>query len=37
MDALNLLIENGADLAKKHNAEMTCFDEIIRNDNLELF
>lgn len=35
-DSLNLLIEHGADLSKKHNHDMTCFDEIIRTDNKDL-
>ena len=37
MDSLNLLLEYGADLSKKHNLKMDCFDEIIRSDNHELF
>jgi ankyrin repeat protein len=36
-DALNLLIEAGADLGRKNNDKMTSFDEILRNDNIELF
>jgi ankyrin repeat protein len=35
-DSLNLLIDAGADLTKKHNHDMTCFDEIIRTDNKDL-
>jgi ankyrin repeat protein len=36
-DSLNLLHEHGADLAnKKHNHKMSCLDEIVRNDNVEL-
>ncbi|CDW79760.1 ankyrin repeat protein [Stylonychia lemnae] len=36
-DALNLLIENGSDLSRKHFHNMNCFDEIVRNDNKDLF
>jgi ankyrin repeat protein len=36
-DALNLLIENGADLGKKHHHNMNCFDEMVRADNKDLF
>ena len=37
-DSLNLLYEKGADLAnKKHNHKMSCLDEIVRNDNVDLF
>jgi ankyrin repeat protein len=36
-DALNLLIEYGANLHIKHNHGMTCLDEIVRNDNRDLF
>jgi hypothetical protein len=35
-DSLNLLIEHGADLTKRNDAEMNCFDEIIKKDNLDL-
>jgi ankyrin repeat protein len=35
-DALNLLIENGANICKKHKQNLTCYDEIIRSDNAEL-
>eukprot|EP00347_Sterkiella_histriomuscorum_P009685 403340270 len=35
-DALNLLIENGADLSKKHSKNLTCYDEIVRQDNIDL-
>jgi ankyrin repeat protein len=36
-DSLNLLLEKGADLAnKKHNHKMSCLDEIVRNDNVDL-
>jgi hypothetical protein len=37
MDSLNLLIEYGADLKKKHKYNMNCFDEIVRTDNFDLF
>ena len=33
MDALNLLIENGADLGRKHYKNFNVVDEIIRADN----
>lgn len=36
MDAVNLLLENGADLSKKDNSNLTCYDEIVRNDNVDL-
>jgi len=36
-DSLNLLIENGADLSKRNQQEMSSFDEILRNDNKDLF
>jgi ankyrin repeat protein len=36
-DALNLLIEHGADLTKRNGHESTCFDELLKTDNLELF
>jgi ankyrin repeat protein len=36
-DSLNLLLDYGADLAnKKHNHKMSCLDEIVRNDNVDL-
>jgi hypothetical protein len=37
MDSLNLLIENGCDLLRKHDNSMSSFDEILRNDNIELY
>ena len=37
MDALNLLIENGADINRRHNLNLSVVDEIIRNDNKALF
>ncbi len=36
MDSVNLLLENGCDLGKKHNHELSGFDEIVRTDNLEM-
>jgi len=33
---LNLLIEEGCDLKKTHNYNMTVVDEIIRSDNRDL-
>ena len=33
---MNILIEFGADLTKRNDAEMNCFDEIIKTDNLDL-
>lgn len=36
-DCLNLLIENGADLWKKHQHKMNVFEEIVRsNDDMLL-
>ena len=36
-DALNLLIEAGADLGRRHLGLLDCFGEIIRTDNIDLF
>ena len=36
-DSLNLLLENGADLSMKANSNMTAFDEVVRNDHVDLF
>jgi hypothetical protein len=36
MDALNLLLEHGADLGKRHNKNLTVVDEILRIDNKAL-
>lgn len=36
-DALNLLIENGAELSRRNRNGLSCLDEIIRSDNAELF
>ena len=30
------MIEHGADLTKRNDAEMNCFDEVIKEDNLDL-
>jgi len=35
-DTLNLLIESGADLQLRNSHEMTCFDEMVRNDHSDL-
>lgn len=35
-DALNLLIENGSDVTKKNNNNLSCYEEMIRNDNKDL-
>lgn len=37
MDSLNLLIENGADLSKRNNDGLTAYDEMIRQDNLDIY
>jgi hypothetical protein len=37
MDTINLLLEYGADLTKKHQGNMNCFDEMIRNDHIDVF
>ncbi|TNV78094.1 hypothetical protein FGO68_gene14558 [Halteria grandinella] len=36
MDVLNLLIENGADLVKRNVSDSTCFDELLKQDDLDL-
>ena len=36
-DSLNLLLEHGADLTEKHNANLNCYEEMVRTDNAELF
>ena len=36
-DSLNLLIENGADLRLKNRNGLSCFDEVVRSDNADLF
>mmetsp|Transcript_26211 Transcript_26211/g.30627 ORF Transcript_26211/g.30627 Transcript_26211/m.30627 type:complete len:276 (+) Transcript_26211:63-890(+) len=36
-DSLNLLIEQGADLTSRNKNGLSCFDEIVRSDNSELF
>ena len=36
-DSLNLLIENGADLARRNGNGFSCFDEVIRQDHASLF
>jgi ankyrin repeat protein len=35
-DALNLLIEFGADITKKHSLNLNCYEEMVRADNAEL-
>lgn len=35
-DALNLLMENGADITIKNNNNLSVYEEMIRNDNAEL-
>ena len=35
-DALNLLIENGSDITKKNNNNLSCYEEMVRNDNSDL-
>jgi len=35
-DALNLLIENGAELTSLNKSGLSCFDEIVRSDNADL-
>lgn len=37
MDVLNLLLENGADLGLKTGFEGNGFDEVIKQDNIDLF
>ena len=36
-DALNILLEHGADLSIENSNLMSCFDEVVRNDHSELF
>ena len=36
-DAMNLLLEHGADLSSKNSNQLTTYCEIIRNDNSDLF
>jgi hypothetical protein len=36
MDALNLLLEKGADMSIKNDLNLTSFCELVRNDHLEL-
>lgn len=36
MDALNLLIDCGANLNRKENEGKNCFDLIVENENIEL-
>ena len=35
-DALNLLIENGADIGIRNNNNLSCYEEIVRADNADL-
>lgn len=35
-DALNLLMENGADLTIKHDMKLTAYEEMVRADNADL-
>lgn len=35
-DSLNLLIENGADITKKHQGNLSTYEEMVRCDNAEL-
>lgn len=37
MDVLNLLIENGADLVKRSKHGSTCFEELVKEDDFDLF
>ena len=35
-DALNILIERGADISLKHNEGLSAYEEMVRNDNADL-
>ena len=35
-DALNLLIENGANISRKHKNNLSIYEEIVRSDNADL-
>ena len=37
MDAMNYLLENGADLSRRNDLDQTPIDEVVIKDNFDLF